>query len=475
MSRIAVPARLGDDGTVQDPERWQRVHWHGDHWRRDHWRRDHWHRGPLWLRQRGGDGSPLRRDPDDRLAGGVAAGVAAWKGFNVTAVRIVFVLISLAGGWFVPVYVAGWLFIPAAGEQASIGSKAGSDARGIRLAIGLASLLILVLLAASALNGGWFVGWAWPQVFSLAGLVLIWRNAPPEEQATLRRLVEPLETAAGSSTRGKWSALRLVLATALLVGGVGWLFSAHKKLALLQPLGGILLVTAAIVLVLGPWWLRIARDLMLERQAKVRAEERVEIAARVHDSVLQTLALIQRRADDPQKVVQLARMQERELRSWLFEGRDPNEAEAQLTFAGGVRQIQQDVEATYGVPVEAVTVGDCELDDNLNALLAAAREATVNAAKWSGASVISLFAEVEPGAVSIVVRDRGKGFDPVAVPADRKGLAESVHGRMTRRGGTATVTSTPGEGTKVTLKMGRSMPRGGLGGSPPRDSTGSRA
>ena len=126
-----------------------------------------------------------------------------------------------------------------------------------------------------------------------------------------------------------------------------------------------------------------------------------------------------------------------------------------MTLAGGVRQIQQDVEARYGVPVEAVTVGDCELDDNLNALLAAAREATVNAAKWSGASVISLFAEVEPGEVSLVVRDRGKGFDPEAVPADRKGLAESVHGRMTRRGGTATVTTAPGEGTKVTLKMAR--------------------
>ena len=420
--------------------------------------------------------------------------MAAWRGFSVTTVRIVFVLIALvSGGWFVPVYVAGWLFIPAAGEQASIGSKARSDARGIRLAIGLTSLLILVLLAVSALNGGWFVGWAWPQVFSVAGLVLIWRNAPQDEQATLRRLLEPIETAADSSSRGKWSALRLVLAGALLVGGVAWLFSAHKSLALLRPLGGVVLVIAAIVLVLGPWWLRIARDLVMERQAKVRAEERVDIAARVHDSVLQTLALIQRRADDPQKVIQLARLQERELRSWLFEGRDPNETEADLTLTAGVRQIQQDVEARYGVPVEAVTVGDCELDDGLNALLAAAGEATVNAAKWSGASVISLFAEVEPGEVSLVVRDRGQGFDPEAVPADRKGLAESVHGRLTRRGGTATVTTAPGEGTKVTLKMPRTgvpaprgvprgvrgdgspRERGDLGGSSPRDDRASRA
>jgi signal transduction histidine kinase len=447
MSRIAVPARLGDDGTVEDPERWHRDHWH----------RDHWRRGPFWLRQRGGTGGPLRRDPADRLGGGVAAGVAAWRGFNVTAVRIVFVLIALVStGFCVPLYVLAWLFIPAAGEQASIGAKARYDAGGIRLAVGLASLLILVLLVAGALNDGWFITWAWPQVFSVAGLALIWRNAPPEEQETLRHLLEPLG-ATGGAAPSRRVALRLVIAGVLLVAGLAWLFSAHASLALLRPLGGVVLVTAAIVLLLGPWWLRIARDLALERQAKVRIEERVEIAARVHDSVLQTLALIQRRADDPQKVIQLARLQERELRSWLFEGRDPGETDAEVTFAIGVRQIQQDVETTYGVPVEAVTVGDCELDDNLNALLAAAREATVNAAKWSGASVISLFAEVEPREVSLVVRDRGKGFDPEAVPADRKGLAESIRGRMTRRGGTATVTSAPGEGTKVTLKIGRTM------------------
>src|ERR1019366_5646657 len=167
---------------------------------------------------------------------------------------------------------------------------------------------------------------------------------------------------------------------------------AHASLALLRPLGGVALVIAAVVLFLGPWWLRIARDLVLERQARVRAEERADIATPGHDAVLQTLALIQRRADDPAKVVQLARQQERELRSWLFEGRNPNGTDAANTFAAGVRQIQQDVEAR--------TVGDGELDDNLDALLAAAREATVNAAKWSGADVISLFAEVEPTEVS---------------------------------------------------------------------------
>jgi signal transduction histidine kinase len=422
-----------------------------------------WHRAPSRFRH--GSGGPLRRDPADRLGGGVASGVAAWKGFNVTTVRIAFVLLTVVtSGIAVAVYVLAWLGIPAAGADRSIGAKARSDAQGIRLAAALASLLILALLVAGAFDDGWFVSWAWPQVLSVAGLVLIWRNAPADEQATMRHLVAPLEAAtgvtAGVTSPHRRSVLRLAVAGLLLLGGVAWLFSVHGSIALLRPLGGVALVIAAVVLALGPWWLRIARELVLERQARVRAEERADIAARIHDSVLQTLALIQRRADDPAKVIQLARLQERELRSWLFEGRAPNEIGADLTFAAGVRQIQQDVETRYGVPVEAVTVGDTELDDNLSALLAAAREATVNAAKWSGADVISLFAEVEPAEVSLVVRDRGQGFDPEAVPADRKGLSESVQGRMSRRGGTATVSTAVGEGTKVTLKM----PLGGVRG-----------
>jgi len=428
-------------GNVREPEPWHRGPF------------GHPRHGPFWLRHRG-TGEPLRREPGDRLAGGVAAGVAAWKGFGVNSVRIGFVLLTIVtGGFGVPFYVAGWLLIPAAGEDSSIASRARSDSRGIALAAGLATLLAFLLFVVGVFNTGWPSGWAWPQVFTVAGLALIWRNASPDEQATLQRLVEPLSAAASPARPNRRSAIRLTVAGLLVFGGAGWLASAHQSLALLRPLGGVVLVIAGVVLLLGPWWLRIGRDLVLERQARVRAEERADIAARVHDSVLQTLALIQRRADDPAKVIQLARLQERELRSWLFEGRAPNELDADLTFAAGVRQIQQDVETRYGVPVEAVTVGDTELDDNLSALLAAAREATINAAKWSGADVISLFAEVEPAEVSLVVRDRGQGFDPEAVPGDRKGLTESVHGRMTRRGGTATVSTAVGEGTKVSLKM----------------------
>jgi signal transduction histidine kinase/phage shock protein PspC (stress-responsive transcriptional regulator) len=430
---------------------------------RHDWRADGDWRGPgVWGRRAGrlrarGDGQPLRRDPQDRLLGGVAAGIAAWRGFSPTTVRIVLTVVGLfTGGWVIPMYCAAWLLIPARDSEASIGAKARHDSPGIALAVGLASLLCVILLLAGVLNNGVIATYGWPQVVSLVCLTLIWRNAPDGEQAAMRHLVEPLESlSTGGGRISRLSVIRLAGAAVLLAGGLGWLVAAHEKLSYLAaPLGGVVLVAGGLVLLLGPWWLRIARDLMLERQARARAEERADLAASLHDSVLQTLALIQRRAEDPHQVVQLARAQERELRSWLFEGRAPGESDA-TSFSEGIRQIQRDVEARHGVPVEIVTVGDCPLDDDTGALLAAAREATVNAAKWSGASVISLYAEVEPDTVEVAVRDRGKGFDPDAVPGDRKGLAESIHGRMSRHGGSATVNSAPGEGTKVTLRMPR--------------------
>jgi signal transduction histidine kinase len=400
---------------------------------------------------------PLRRQPEGRLAGGVAAGLADRTGLNVTAIRIAFVIASLISGFGVTAYVLGWLFLPAAGQDTTIASTAKSDRRGIALAAMVASLLLLLLLISSALGVGWISSLSWPPILAAAGLVLIWRNAPADEQELLRALLGPLvgDTSAGGRPR---TGLRLSLAAGFLVVGLALLVpgTKHINVALLRPLGGVILVTTGIVVLLGPWWLRILRDLMTERQARIRAEERAEMASRVHDSVLQTLALIQRRADDPQQVIRLARAQERELRSWLFDGRPPGSLDGlAATVAGGVRLIQQEVEAQHGIVVEVITVGDCPLNDDLGALLAAAREATVNAAKWSGAHVVSLFAEVEPATVSVYVKDRGKGFDPETVPADRKGLAESIKARMVRRGGQATIKTAPGEGTEVSLSMAR--------------------
>ncbi len=357
----------------------------------------------------------MRRAPEDRLVAGLAAGIAARTGIDVTLVRLAFVVAALLGGFGVAAYVVGWLLLPAEGVDGSIASRALNDRRGLALAAGLGSLLVIMLIIASALGARWLSSVAWALVISVVGLTLIWRNTPPDEHAVLRRLADPVLGLAGAGGRRR-PLLRIV----------------------------------------GPWWLRIARDLVLERQARARAEERADMAAHLHDSVLQTLALIQRRADQPQQVIQLARAQERELRSWLFDELPPGAADGQgLTLAGGVRLIQQEVEAQHGITVEAVTVGDCELDDDLNALLAAAREATVNAAKWSGAPTVALFAEVEPAEVVLFVRDRGRGFDPDVVPGDRKGLAESIRARVARHGGSVMIRSAPGEGTEVSLTMPR--------------------
>jgi signal transduction histidine kinase len=400
-------------------------------------------------------GGPLRRADEGRLVGGVAAGLAAKTGFNVTIIRAIFGIAAVISGFGLAVYVVAWLFLPAVGQPTTIASRAFADLRGLALAAVTASMIIVALIIVSILGIGLLSSFSWPLVIAAAGMVLIWRNADPGEQAAMRGLAQPLFDMGDAGARSRLR-LRIALACVLLIGGLATLISVRHVRQLLAPLSGVVLVIAAVVLLLGPWWWRVARALIVERQARVRAEERTEIAARVHDSVLQTLALIQRRASDPQQVIQLARAQERELRSWLFDGRPPGSMDGLATmFVGGVRLIQQDVEAQHGVAVEAVTVGDCEIDDDLSALLAAAREATVNAAKWSGANVVSLFSEVEPTEVSVYIRDRGQGFDPEAVPDDRKGLAESIMARMARRGGSATVKSVLGEGTEVALTMGR--------------------
>jgi len=275
----------------------------------------------------------------------VAAGLSARTGFDVTVVRTVFVLATLAGGFGAAAYVVMWLLVPMAGENSNIASKALTDRRGIALAAGLASLLVVVLVIASMLGASWLGTLTWPLVISAGGLVLIWRNATADEQAMVRHLTELLP-GWGADHKRSQIVVRVSIAILLLAGGLATLLSGHPNPALLRPLGRVALVIAAIVVMLGPWWLRIVRDLVIERQARARAEERADMAARVHDSVLQTLALIQRRASDPRQVVQLARAQERELRSWLFDGRAPGPADGDgMTFAAGVRLMQREVEA----------------------------------------------------------------------------------------------------------------------------------
>jgi signal transduction histidine kinase len=415
-----------------------------------------WPRAGPWRARRRHCGH-LRRSPDSKLLGGVAEGLSKRTGIDVTIIRVALVLFGLASGTGVAAYMLAWLFLPVDGQSGNIAQKALEDRRGLALAFAFVPGLVVVLVLGTVLGVGWLDSLAWPAFVSAAGLVLVWRNAPADEQAALERVVRPVIQFAVPENRSLTRiSVRAILSLALLAGGLVAILLGHPSHVLVRTLGGIVLVIGAFVVAFGPWWLGVARDLVVERQARVLAEERANMATRVHDSVLQTLALIQRRADNPQQVVQLARSQERELRSWLFSGEVPGSTDKEdLTIAESVQRIQSEVEATHGITVEVVTVGDCELDDNLRELLAAAREATVNSAKWSGAQVVSLFAEVEPDEVSVFVRDRGRGFDPDAVAPDRKGITESVYGRMDRHGGTADVRSAPGEGTDVSLKMPR--------------------
>ena len=209
-------------------------------------------------------------------------------------------------------------------------------------------------------------------------------------------------------------------------------------------MGGLALIT-------GPFWVRMGRDLASERRKRIRSEERAEVAAHLHDSVLQTLALIQRNADDPRAVVTMARRQERELRGWLFE--NEQDLPGAETLAAGLARAGEEVEGLHGVSIDVVAVGDLPLDDRTRALVAAAREAMVNAAKWSGDTTVSVYAEVRDGEASVFVRDWGAGFDVDAVAPDRHGVRESIVDRMARHGGKAVVRSTVGEGTEVELRL----------------------
>jgi signal transduction histidine kinase len=219
---------------------------------------------------------------------------------------------------------------------------------------------------------------------------------------------------------------------------------------------GALVLVGGLLILLTPWWLQNVRDLSSERRQRVRMQERTAIMGHLHDSVLQTLTLIERCAANEADVVRLARAQERELRLWLFSPELFEAAGAASTsLVAMVGAIEHEIESDYGIRVELVTVGDCAPDEDVVALVAAGREAAINAAKWSGAPSISIYAEVGADDISIFVRDTGKGFDVDAVPSDRRGIAVSIKQRIQDHGGGSMIRSTPGAGAEVELVLRR--------------------
>jgi signal transduction histidine kinase len=308
-------------------------------------------------------------------------------------------------------------------------------------------MAVLVVLADNV-HFGSADTYLWPVLLIGTGVVLVWRQADDARRAhwaevSRRRGLLPLARTAGG-----------VLLVAVGVSGIVVEQSSVRQLG--PALQASLAVLIGIILLAGPYLVRMMQDLSEERLMRIRAQERAEVAAHVHDSVLHTLTLIQRNAESPREVARLARAQERELRNWLYrpEGAGGTEAGPQ-SLAEAVRATAAEVEDDHGVPVEVVCVGDCPVEERLGAQLQAAREAMVNAAKYGGDGPVQVYAEVESERVFLFVRDRGPGFDMDAVPEDRMGVRESVIGRMRRNGGTARLRSAPGEGTEVELEMER--------------------
>ncbi len=403
----------------------------------------------------------LRRDREHRWLAGVAAGIAGRFGLDPALVRLAFVVATAAGGAGVAIYALAWLVVPAgdAAPRERVRSPRGRAA--VEVALGTGLLLLSVLLAFRGL-GLWFSdAIVWPVVLIATGGVLIWRQSlgdhgeakapgtrprPPTAPPVARDQRETARTAAVAVSRTGVGAALVIAAGFAFLHATGALGAARD----------VLLAAIAVIVVLGvifaPWIVRLARSLAEERAERIRSQERAEMAAHLHDSVLQTLALVQRRAAEPQEVAALARSQERELRAWLA-GRPAPGQSARL--AAALEGAAAEVEERHGVPVEVVSVGDTPLDPRAEAVVAAAREAMTNAAKFGGGSTVDVYAESTGERIHVFVRDRGPGFDPAAVPADRRGVRESIVGRMDRHGGRARITSGAGSGTEVELVMDR--------------------
>jgi signal transduction histidine kinase len=351
-----------------------------------------------------------------------------------------------------------WLTQLRSGEDRSILQRILGRRREFhRTLFGLAVVVVvvIVLFNLGIPNVGIFT---WPVLFSAAALAGVWRGASPDERRHLEELVRSaplMRLPAAKSRKNLW--LRILLGSLLILIGLRSLSRIHGVWGHATPqVLGALIVIAGVLILLAPWWLETLSELSGERRARVRIEERANVAAHLHDSVLQTLTLIERAAGDETAVTRLARNQERELRQWLFEPEHEANGTALSTYAAALHSIENEIENDYGVKVELVIVGDCAANDAVLALVAAGREASINAARWSGAGALSIYAEVEASSVTLFVRDTGKGFEVDTVPSDRQGIALSIRQRMIKLGGTATIKSTLGTGTEVQLTLPRS-------------------
>lgn len=389
------------------------------------------------------------RPADRRLLGGVATGLAAHLHVPVVYVRLAFVVATWFQGVGVIAYLVLWRLLPLQTPELSPGLESALR-RGLRTAqaprrreivqsVALVAVGVAVLVAIQATGRGVEGGLFLPLLIGVVGLAVIWRQL---DNAAWARWMRGTQGWAFASRIAAGAVLVMVAGLYLLSREGGW--SAALDLA-----AALVIALLGVGLLLGPWIANQARDLSEERRERVRSQERADVAAHLHDSVLQTLALLQKNAGDAATVATLARRQERELRSWLY-GSDEQSGDS---LVGALRAAAAEVEDVHHVPVEIVAVGDAALDSDVTALARASREAMINAAKHAGVDRIDVYAESDARAAEVFIRDRGVGFDPDAIAADRMGVQGSIIGRVERHGGTATIRSQPGEGTEVALRV----------------------
>ncbi len=408
---------------------------------------------------------PVRRafrDTQEPILGGVAGGLATHLGVPRMWVRAAFIIACAFGGLGVFMYAGLWLVLPAdsAFEQAAPGSegatRGGRRPGRIRRLTDLGPAIVLaalgvgaVLLVGSVLGQGTLF---FAIVIGLAGVALLWRQADEAQRerwldSTGR--VDPVRVVLGD--RGWASYARIFAGLGLIV--LALVLAALREGGSLEFARDVTAVALIAVLglgvVVGPWIYRLAADLTAERAERVRSQDRADVAAHLHDSVLQTLALIQKNSHNAPLVHKLARSQERDLRAWLYS----EESTDETTVAGALRRMAATIEDTHGISVEVVAVGDLPYSESLSAIVKAAGEAVTNAAKHAGVDRVDVYAEITDATVDVFVRDRGVGFDPDTVAEGRFGVQHSIRDRMDRHGGTSEIRSTPGEGTEVRLHL----------------------
>jgi len=369
------------------------------------------------------------------MLAGVAGGISESFGVGPIYVRAAFVCLSLAGGVGLILYILLALVVPddPTDHEDEARPPASKPQR-----IGMATMFVAAMLFLQAI-GLWLGPVVWPATLVVFGLAIAIDTSGINYERSLQGV-----------TTGRRSWWLVIGGLAMMVAG---LVVVLRSLDRLQSVGvlaiALIVAIGGFVIVAGPWLWSLIEDLRTERRARIRSEEKAEVAAHLHDSVLQTLALIQR-TDDPKKMVTLARSQERDLRSWLF---DENSSDTD-SIQGALTSAATRVEAAHDVPVSVVSVGEAGLPpDKHEALVSAATEAMMNAAKHSGATKISVYAEMTTSSIDVYISDQGDGFNRDNVDDDRRGIRESIEARMQRHGGTAIIESVTGEGTEVHLTM----------------------